>query len=151
MKESPKVVFLQIIFAVVAVFFFPRTAQEDCVLFHLRKKKKNECRGQKTSALNTTHTMTKQKQTMTKAHQDLRGWGQLPIKELFELGYNGSLFVQTVHVDTLSGATTVLYTFTIDRGVSFEVSYILKPLFVFLQKLVLHESQSYFSLILHWF
>lgn len=40
--------------------------------------------------------------------------------------------MQTVHVDTLSGATTVLYTFTIDRGVSFEVSCIMKPLSVFL-------------------
>ncbi|CAO2168418.1 unnamed protein product [Urochloa humidicola] len=29
---------------------------------------------------------------------------------------------KTVHVDTLSGATTVLYTFTIDRGVSFELA-----------------------------
>ena len=91
--------------------------------------------------------MTKQKQTMTKAHQDLRGWGQLPIKELFELGYNGSLFVQTVHVDTLSGATTVLYTFTIDRGVSFEVSYILKPLFCF----SLEISSTYMNLVIFQF
>jgi len=29
---------------------------------------------------------------------------------------------KTVHVDALSGATTVLYTFTIDRGVSFELA-----------------------------
>jgi len=29
---------------------------------------------------------------------------------------------KTVHVDTMSGATTVLYTFTIDRGVSFELA-----------------------------
>ncbi|WVZ94507.1 hypothetical protein U9M48_040390 [Paspalum notatum var. saurae] len=29
---------------------------------------------------------------------------------------------KTVHVDTLSGATTVLYTFTIDRGVSWELA-----------------------------
>jgi len=43
--------------------------------------------------------------------------------------------VQTVHVDTVSGASTVLYTFTVDRGVSWEVSFILKPLSVFLKNL----------------
>jgi len=61
--------------------------------------------------------------------------------------YNGSLFVQTVHVDTLSGATTVLYTFTIDRGVSFEVSYILKPLFCF----SLEISSTYMNLVIFQF
>lgn len=45
--------------------------------------------------------------------------------------YNRVLFVQTVHVDTVSGASTVLYTFTVDRGVSWEVSFVLKPLSVF--------------------
>ena len=43
--------------------------------------------------------------------------------------------MQTVHVDTVSGASTVLYTFTVDRGVSWEVSFILKPLSVFLKNL----------------
>jgi len=43
--------------------------------------------------------------------------------------------VQTVHVDTVSGASTVLYTFTVDRGVSWEVSFVLKPLSVFLKNL----------------
>ena len=43
--------------------------------------------------------------------------------------------MQTVHVDTVSGASTVLYTFTVDRGVSWEVSFVLKPLSVFLKNL----------------
>jgi hypothetical protein len=30
--------------------------------------------------------------------------------------------MQTVHIDSLSGASTVLFTFTIDRGVTWEVS-----------------------------
>ena len=38
--------------------------------------------------------------------------------------------MQTVHVDTVSGASTILYTFTVDRGVSWEVTFILKPLSV---------------------
>ena len=40
--------------------------------------------------------------------------------------------MQTVHVDTVSGASTVLYTFTVDRGVSWEVGSVLKPLSFFL-------------------
>jgi hypothetical protein len=43
--------------------------------------------------------------------------------------YNPGLPVQTVHVDRLSGASTVLFTFTIDRGVTWEVSNILKYFF----------------------
>lgn len=32
--------------------------------------------------------------------------------------------LQTVHVDQLSGASTVLFTFTIDRGINWEVTVI---------------------------
>lgn len=31
------------------------------------------------------------------------------------------IMLQTVHVDQLSGASTVLFTFTIDRGITWEV------------------------------
>jgi hypothetical protein len=31
------------------------------------------------------------------------------------------VLVQTVHIDSMSGASTVLFTFTIDRGVTWEV------------------------------
>lgn len=34
-----------------------------------------------------------------------------------------SFFVQTVHEDQMSGASTVLFTFTLDRGVTWEVPF----------------------------
>lgn len=32
-----------------------------------------------------------------------------------------SFFLQTVHMDQMSGASTVLFTFTLDRGITWEV------------------------------
>jgi hypothetical protein len=56
--------------------------------------------------------------------------------------------VQTVHVDRLSGASTVLFTFTIDRGVTWEVSNVLKYFFSIIYVTLV---QLYFSSILHQF
>lgn len=42
---------------------------------------------------------------------------------LYKFGHPNCFSLQTVHVDQMSGASTVLFTFTLDRGITWEVCF----------------------------
>ena len=48
-----------------------------------------------------------------------------------------SIILQTVHVDSMSGASTILFTFTLDRGITWEVVLLYRSHFI------LHTSLKY--------